>query len=395
MPDGLGDLEWSPDGRWIAFTSRTRDERYEAEDVSWQAPRKVERFFSRLNGEDWIFDRPQHIYVVAADSTGTPRNLTPGAYQHNGITWLPDSSGIVTSSQRHETWDRDLATDLYLVPLDGDGEIRALTKHTGQYSSPSVSPGWPARRVSGRRRPGHVSAEHEGRRDQHRRWRTPMDQHRARPHVRADRGLSASRLDRRRFPVRAGRGSWRHASVPPPSRRPRPRTDHVRRDHGARVRRRGRRGRLREGDRRAAGRDPHARRSGHRDHQALPRLGEVRRAVRRRLRRDRRVDHAAGRLRPVEVLPGAAQRPRRAVHAVRRDVLRRGADAGGRRVRGADVEPAGWERSSHRVGAVDPRTEAPPRPRHRAGVRSTWRTCSPSSTRRSSATRSAMPIGSG
>ena len=86
MPDGLGDLEWSPDGRWIAFTSRTRDERYEAEDVSWQAPRKIERFFSRLNGEDWIFDRPQHIYVVAADGTGTPRNLTPGDFQHNGIT---------------------------------------------------------------------------------------------------------------------------------------------------------------------------------------------------------------------------------------------------------------------------------------------------------------------
>ena len=78
MPDGLGDVEWSPDGRWIAFTSRTRDERYEAEDVSWQAPRKIERFFSRLNGEDWIFDRPQHVYVVAADGTGTPRNLTPG-----------------------------------------------------------------------------------------------------------------------------------------------------------------------------------------------------------------------------------------------------------------------------------------------------------------------------
>ena len=45
MPDGLGDVEWSPDGRWIAFTSRTRHERYEAEDVSWQAPRKMERVF--------------------------------------------------------------------------------------------------------------------------------------------------------------------------------------------------------------------------------------------------------------------------------------------------------------------------------------------------------------
>ena len=79
MPDGLGDVAWSPDGRWIAFTSRTRHERYEQPDESWQAPRKIERFLSRLNGEDWVFDRPNHVYVVAADGTGTPRNLTPAS----------------------------------------------------------------------------------------------------------------------------------------------------------------------------------------------------------------------------------------------------------------------------------------------------------------------------
>jgi dipeptidyl aminopeptidase/acylaminoacyl peptidase len=138
MPDGLGSVAWSPDGRWLAFLSRTRDARYEATDESWQAPRKIERFFSRLNGEDWVFDRPQHVYVVPADGTGTTRNLTPGEFQHDDLAWLPDSSGLVSSAGRHDDWDLDLAVDLHLIPLDG--EIRALTHQTGAYHRASPSP---------------------------------------------------------------------------------------------------------------------------------------------------------------------------------------------------------------------------------------------------------------
>lgn len=138
MKDGLGQLAWSPDGRWIAFMSRTQHERYECEDDSWRAPRKIERFFTRLNDENWTFDRPNHIYVVAADGTGKPRNLTPGEFQCDGIAWLPDSSGVTTSSSRHDTWDLDLAADLFVVTLGG--EIRALTNQTGNYSLPAPSP---------------------------------------------------------------------------------------------------------------------------------------------------------------------------------------------------------------------------------------------------------------
>jgi dipeptidyl aminopeptidase/acylaminoacyl peptidase len=143
MKDGIGDVAFSPDGRWIGFTSRTPDARYEVPgadegDTSWQPPRKIERFFTQLNGEGWVFDRPNHVYVVPADGTGAPRNLTPGEHQHGEFAWLADSSALITSAARHDTWDLDFATDLYLVPLDG--EIRALTNQTGNYFDPAVSP---------------------------------------------------------------------------------------------------------------------------------------------------------------------------------------------------------------------------------------------------------------
>jgi dipeptidyl aminopeptidase/acylaminoacyl peptidase len=143
MRDGLGEPTFSPDGRWIAFISRTPDDRYSAPgadegDESSQAPRKIDRFFTQLNGEGWVFDRPAHVYVVAADGTGSPRNLTPGEFQHSNLAWLADSSAVVTHAQRHATWDLDFAEDLYTVGLDGT--IAALTEQTGIYHHPSLSP---------------------------------------------------------------------------------------------------------------------------------------------------------------------------------------------------------------------------------------------------------------
>ena len=135
---GVDGLAWSPDGQLLAFASRTFDGRYDESDPAKQPARQITRFFSRWNGENWVYDRPHHIYVVPADGTEAPRNLTPGEYSFVGPAWLPDSSGVVCAGAAHDTWDRDLAQDLQLVSLDS--ERRALTQQTGIYSEPAVSP---------------------------------------------------------------------------------------------------------------------------------------------------------------------------------------------------------------------------------------------------------------
>ncbi len=143
MPDGVGDPTVSPDGRWVAFTSRTQHERYRAEgaadgDTSWQSPRKIERFFTRLNGEGWVFDRPQHVYIVPLDGTAAPRNLTPGDHQHESPGWDASSASLVVSAARHDTWDLDNSVDLYRVALDGT--VTRLTPGGSYLVMPSEGP---------------------------------------------------------------------------------------------------------------------------------------------------------------------------------------------------------------------------------------------------------------
>ncbi|MDN5795723.1 MAG: S9 family peptidase [Intrasporangium sp.] len=160
LKEGISQVRWSPDGRWVAFLSRVRDERYAAKDVSWQPPRKVETFFTRLNDEDWTFDRPMHVHIVPADGTAPARDLMSGRHEYDGLTWLPDSSGVVTSGARHEGWDLDLATDLFVVGLDGD--IRELTHQTGNYARPRVSPDGTVVSFLGQDDPMRIGNQHVG-----------------------------------------------------------------------------------------------------------------------------------------------------------------------------------------------------------------------------------------
>jgi dipeptidyl aminopeptidase/acylaminoacyl peptidase len=71
---------WSPDGTRLCFVARVRGEAYEEEDDKKRRPRRLTRLQYKLDSVGWTADRPQHLFVVPADGSSEPVQLTDGDY---------------------------------------------------------------------------------------------------------------------------------------------------------------------------------------------------------------------------------------------------------------------------------------------------------------------------
>lgn len=139
LKESVEQAAWSPEGSRIAFSSRVRDAAYEEEDEKKRAPRRIRRLQFKLDKEGWTADRPHHLFVVPADGSAEPRQLTDGDYEDVQPAWSPDGRTIAFVSARHDDWDVTPITDVYLVDADG-GQPRRATGLDGGCSSPSWSP---------------------------------------------------------------------------------------------------------------------------------------------------------------------------------------------------------------------------------------------------------------
>ena len=150
LENGPSNPLWSPDSKWIAFTSRVSDRADFAgvdlpdrpDGAQWERePKVVERPAYKRDGIGYVDTGWTHVFVVSADG-GTPRQLTDGDWNHSSIHWSPDGTEIYFTSFRDEDADRPehwQESEIYAVSV-ASGDIRRLTIRRGPDGSPVPSP---------------------------------------------------------------------------------------------------------------------------------------------------------------------------------------------------------------------------------------------------------------
>jgi dipeptidyl aminopeptidase/acylaminoacyl peptidase len=130
---------WSPDSQRVVFVARVRDPEYDEVDEKKRRPRRIIRLQFKLDDVGWTFDRRQHLFVVPADGSGEPSQVTFGDFEDEQPDWSPDGTKIAFASARHEDWDITPSRDIQVMPSEG-GDPVCITAGDGYCSAPSWSP---------------------------------------------------------------------------------------------------------------------------------------------------------------------------------------------------------------------------------------------------------------
>ena len=126
---GIGSYKWSPNGRWIAFTSRDK-ESIESQKMKKNGLDMIVMGESQLYNRLWIYDVESKTYEIIFR-----QDLNASLFE-----WSPDSKFIIFQAAEKVNTDLEyLESSIYLVKAPS-GNPRKIAETPGKLSSMSISP---------------------------------------------------------------------------------------------------------------------------------------------------------------------------------------------------------------------------------------------------------------
>jgi dipeptidyl aminopeptidase/acylaminoacyl peptidase len=152
---------WSPDGSNLAFTSSVYPEctGSAAEAAACNAKRLDEAASSKVKAmvftgllyrhwNAYLGGKRSHIFVVRADGSGAPRDLTPGDYDspvfslggQDNYVFSPDGKELCYASNHDKVEATSTNSDLWIVPVNGGEAVNLTASNPAWDGSPLYSP---------------------------------------------------------------------------------------------------------------------------------------------------------------------------------------------------------------------------------------------------------------
>jgi dipeptidyl aminopeptidase/acylaminoacyl peptidase len=142
IPGGISDYDLSPDGKRAVVVAEVG--LTVGNDSKNPPPIETERFLFKRDGDGYLDDRKQHLFVVDLAS-GKVTPLTSGERDHWHPVWSPDGMAIAYTAKERGDTDRDSNYEVFVQAVDA-GTPRKISTFAGADNDPdwSARPSWSA-----------------------------------------------------------------------------------------------------------------------------------------------------------------------------------------------------------------------------------------------------------